>query len=91
MSEFRRIDDIIDLNPPTFWTGVGQVVDVWGNAFGDIRPPRVERLKRVARAVKKAEDVDGVQAALSRDVRKIGGDIARGMERHAAGMVEKGR
>lgn len=90
MAKTRSISNVVTFTPPSVWTGVGQLADVWGNASADVYPPRI---RYMVKAPSKKVAVSGtycIKSALRGDVRKIGGDINRSIEKYAAKKCLKG-
>ena len=80
----RRIGKIVAFTPAGFLTGVGQLVDVWGNSSADVYPPRIRHLVKASRKKYAITETCSVKTALAGDVRMIGSDISRSIAKYAA-------
>jgi len=84
MAKTRKIGNVVTFTPPGFWTGIGQLADVWGNSFADVYPPRLKRVTRARSKKAAVSETSSIKSALRGDVRKIGGDLDRSIEKYAA-------
>ena len=83
MARFRQVGNFISFAPPDFLTGIGQAVDCWGGLSSDTAPPRIQYVKKASSSQRLVRSGRyAVVDALKGDVRKIGSDIFRCIQKY---------